>query len=121
LILTPIALTRHRAEFAKVSRRDLIVAAGIGVVLALHFATWIESLFHTSVASSVIIVSTEALFAALGAAVFLRERLKGREYLLILDVVTPSYGSLAEAGVTPAMVRVSVGPAPLPTPEPFLR
>ncbi len=84
VILSPIALTRYRHEFARLGRRDLLVCLVIGLFLAVHFATWIESLFHTSVASSVIIVSTEALFAALGAAIFLRERLHVREYLLIL-------------------------------------
>jgi hypothetical protein len=34
------------------------------------------------------------------------------QYLLILDVVTPSEGSLASIGVPPTMVRVSVVPAP---------
>lgn len=34
------------------------------------------------------------------------------QYLLILDVVTPSQGSLASIGVPPTMVRVTVLPAP---------
>ena len=34
------------------------------------------------------------------------------QYLLILDVVTPSQGSLASVGVPPTMVRVTVLPAP---------
>lgn len=84
LILTPIALMRHGDEFRRLSRRDLVVCLVIGIFLAIHFASWIESLFHTSVASSVIIVSTEALFAALGAALFLRERLTTLDYTFIL-------------------------------------
>lgn len=84
LILTPIALLRHRDEFRLLRRKDIWVCLAIGVFLAVHFASWIESLFHTSVASSVIIVSTEALFAALGAAVFLRERLTLLDYTFIL-------------------------------------
>lgn len=84
VILSPIAFWRYRDEFARLTRRDLLTCLVIGVFLAVHFATWIESLFHTSVASSVIIVSTEALFAALGAAIFLREHLHLREYALIL-------------------------------------
>jgi hypothetical protein len=33
-------------------------------------------------------------------------------YLLVLDVVTPSQGSLASLAVPPTMVRVTVLPAP---------
>jgi drug/metabolite transporter (DMT)-like permease len=84
IILSPIAFLRYRHQFRLLSRKDLIISLVIGFFLAVHFATWIESLFHTSVASSVIIVSTEALFAALGAAIFLRERLYLKEYGLIL-------------------------------------
>ncbi len=75
LILAPLAFQREREAFRALTRRDLIVCGGIGVVLAVHFASWIESLFWTSVASSVIIVSLECILAAVGAVVFLRERL----------------------------------------------
>ena len=42
--------------------------------LALHFATWITSLQYTSVASSVVLVTTTPLWVALFAPIFLRER-----------------------------------------------
>ncbi|MFQ5670196.1 MAG: DMT family transporter [Acidobacteriota bacterium] len=44
-----------------------------GCLLALHFALWIHSLFLTTVASSVILVSTQPLFAALVAGRLLGE------------------------------------------------
>jgi drug/metabolite transporter (DMT)-like permease len=44
-----------------------------GVALAAHFACWITSLFYTSVASSVVLVSTSPIFVALGARFILRE------------------------------------------------
>ncbi len=44
------------------------------VALALHFALWAASLERTSVATSVVLVTTEPVFVAIGAAVFLRER-----------------------------------------------
>ncbi len=40
------------------------------------------------------------------------------DYLLLLDVDSPLHGSLAAAGVPPAQVRVTVGPAPTPVPQP---
>jgi drug/metabolite transporter (DMT)-like permease len=45
-----------------------------GVVLALHFATWVASLSSTSIASSVLLVNTAPLFAVGLTRVFLQER-----------------------------------------------
>jgi drug/metabolite transporter (DMT)-like permease len=44
-----------------------------GFFLALHFATWITSLEYTTVASSVVLVSTSPLWVALFASIFLKE------------------------------------------------
>ncbi|NUO80867.1 DMT family transporter [candidate division KSB1 bacterium] len=44
-----------------------------GIALALHFATWITSLNHTSVANSVVLVATSPIFVALGARFILGE------------------------------------------------
>lgn len=44
-----------------------------GIALAAHFAAWITSLFYTSVASSVVLVSTAPIFVAIGARFVLRE------------------------------------------------
>jgi len=75
LILAPIALTRHRAELHQLTRRELLLALLSGVFLALHFATWITSLEYTTVASSVVLVSTSPLWVALLSPLVLRERL----------------------------------------------
>lgn len=40
------------------------LAAGAGALLALHFATWITSLDHTSIARSVLLVSTAPIWVA---------------------------------------------------------
>lgn len=45
-----------------------------GTALALHFASWILSLSYTSVASSVVLVTTSPLFVGLGSYLFLKER-----------------------------------------------
>ncbi|MDZ7290436.1 MAG: DMT family transporter [candidate division KSB1 bacterium] len=47
-----------------------------GIGLAAHFATWITSLFHTTVASSVVLVSTSPIFVALGTRFILREPMR---------------------------------------------
>ncbi|MBA4380747.1 MAG: EamA family transporter, partial [Anaerolinea sp.] len=75
LIIAPVALTRHRAELRSLTRRELSLGLLSGIFLALHFATWISSLEYTTVASSVVLVSTSPLWVALLAPLFLREQL----------------------------------------------
>jgi drug/metabolite transporter (DMT)-like permease len=73
--LAPIALTRYRAELGRMTRREWLLALLSGLFLALHFASWITSLQFTSVASSVVLVTTTPLWVALAAPLVLRERL----------------------------------------------
>lgn len=75
LILAPIALLRHREELTRLTRNDLILGFVSGTFLAVHFATWISSLEYTSVASSVVFVSTGPLWVAILSPLLLNERL----------------------------------------------
>jgi drug/metabolite transporter (DMT)-like permease len=75
LILTPIALTRYRAEVRALTPRELLLGSIAGLFLAVHFATWISSLEYTTVASSVVLVSTGPLWVALVSPFVLREQL----------------------------------------------
>lgn len=78
LLLAPLALVRHRADFRSLSVRDGAVAAVTGVALAIHFAAWFESLNWTSVAASVTLVQTQPVFVAVGAYLLLDERVTVR-------------------------------------------
>lgn len=73
LILLAPAVLRHRRAWARLTRPQLIEALLAGALLAVHFATWITSLELTSVASSVVLVSTAPLFVALLSRPVLRE------------------------------------------------
>lgn len=73
LVLAPVALARHRAELSNLSRREVGLGLLSGFFLALHFATWISSLEFTSVASSVVLVSTTPLWVAILSPLVLRE------------------------------------------------
>ena len=75
LFLTPLALFRYRKELISLNRRELFLALCSGLFLTAHFATWITSLQLTSVASSVVLVTTTPLFVALLAPIFLKEKL----------------------------------------------
>ncbi len=74
LILMPIALTRYRAELRGLKRGQVLLALLSGVFLAIHFATWISSLEYTTVATSVVLVSTTPLWVALLSPLVLREK-----------------------------------------------
>jgi drug/metabolite transporter (DMT)-like permease len=75
LILTPFVLRSHRLELAKLSRADLLLAVASGLLLAIHFATWVASLEYTSVLISVVLVGTSPLWSALFEVIFLRSHL----------------------------------------------
>ena len=98
LPLVPIAAFRYRAAFSRVSTRDLGFAVVSGIALAIHFAAWFESLEWTSVAASVTLVQSQPLFVAVGAYLFLAERLTRQMVAGILVAVvgmaTMSMGDL---------------------------
>ena len=84
LLLAPLALARHRVSLARLTARQLGLALLAGAFLAAHFALWITSLEHTSVVSSVVLVTTTPLWVGLLAPLVLRERLTRRVALGIL-------------------------------------
>lgn len=87
LALAPFVLRRNSSELRELSRRSLGLGLLSGVFLALHFATWIQSLAYTTVASSVVLVTTASLWVALLAALLLNEPLTA-PVLLGLGIAT---------------------------------
>jgi len=75
LLLAPFTLLRHRHDLLSLSWRDRGLAAASGICLALHFVTWFTSLRYTSIASSVVIVTTQPVFVVIGSWIFFRERI----------------------------------------------
>jgi drug/metabolite transporter (DMT)-like permease len=73
LVLAPVALTCRRAELRSLTQRELALALLSGIFLAIHFAAWISSLTVTTVASSVVLVSTTPLWVALLAPFTIKE------------------------------------------------
>jgi drug/metabolite transporter (DMT)-like permease len=70
-LLLPPALVR-RERFPR--GRDLYVGVASGVVLGAHFEFWISWFDHTSVAASVVLVSTHPVFVAILAYLLFGER-----------------------------------------------
>lgn len=77
LLMSPVVLGKKevRRELLQVSRRTLCLSCLSGLLLAVHFDTWFESLRHTSVSSGTIIVSTEVIWVALAYCLFMKGRL----------------------------------------------
>ncbi len=74
-ILLPVAVARLRREpwDWSLQRRLLPFTLGTGLVLAVHFASWIASIQLTTVASALLVLSTQPVWAALLGLVFLKE------------------------------------------------
>jgi drug/metabolite transporter (DMT)-like permease len=69
LVLLPFAWTKLKT----MPRDAFVLPAVAGVFLAIHFASWISSLDYTSVAASVVLVSTTPIFVALTLSLVFRE------------------------------------------------
>jgi drug/metabolite transporter (DMT)-like permease len=88
LILLPYAL--HKKAGRSWGRKEIGWLILSGFFLSLHFAFWIASLKYTSVASSVVLVSTHPIFVGIGSRLFLRERMG---FYLILGIILSVLGS----------------------------
>ncbi len=76
VLLTPVVIYRGevRSEIRRLGRRDLVLLFISGLFLSAHFALWVTSLNHTSVASSVVLVATQPLFIVIVENFFLRKK-----------------------------------------------
>lgn len=74
IIMSPIILLYYRNELKQVQKKDWILAIFAGIFLAFHFILWFASLNYTSVASSVVLVTLQPIFAFLGTYLFFKER-----------------------------------------------
>lgn len=104
LLLAPVAIPRIGPEVRTFTTREWGLILTAGTALGLHFIAWIESLYHTSVASASVLVTTSPLFIAALGYLVLRERLRRRTVLAIGTAVIG--GALigladAQAGVFP--------------------
>lgn len=91
LILTPLALRGHGDDLKRLTRGDFGLAAVSGLLLAIHFGTWIASLAYTTVLISVVFVATSPLWVALLEVVFLRAKLAA---LVVIGLMIAFIGGL---------------------------
>jgi drug/metabolite transporter (DMT)-like permease len=73
LILSPFAY--YKKPWKGWERNEIGWFLLSGLFLSLHFALWIASLKYTSVASSVVLVTTHPIFVGIGSWLFLKEQI----------------------------------------------
>jgi len=87
IILGFLHLPQTVREIRFLNPREVLLTLLAGLFLSLHFAFWITSLRYTSVASSVIFVTTNPIFVALASVLLLREKLSLTLFFSILIAV----------------------------------
>lgn len=73
LLMGPLILKKYSTDFLKIQWNDWLKIVIAGFLLAVHFASWITSLEYTSVASSVVLVTTTPIWVALFSPILLKE------------------------------------------------
>ena len=95
-ILIPIASLKSRHGLNNLSRRDAFLILLSSVFVALHFALWITSLSYTSIASSVVLVTSHPVFVAAVSYFLWGERLGkvtiGGIVVTLVGVIIINYG-----------------------------
>jgi len=95
VLLAPFAIPALRRELHLVDRRTFFILTLVGLSLALHFGLWIWSFEFTTVASSVLLVTTLPLFVEVISYLAFGERL-GRK--AIIGMVIAFIGSFLIIG-----------------------
>ena len=78
LMLLPFATWQYRqmeiTEKKKLTeKKTVLILAGSGIALAAHFGTWVTSLDHTSLAHSLLFVTSHPIIIVIGTAIFVRK------------------------------------------------
>jgi drug/metabolite transporter (DMT)-like permease len=82
-LFLPLAIGRWK-ELRRLTTAQIGVAVLSGALLALHFATWIASLSFTTVAASVVLVTTSPIFVAAASRILFGERVGNTTFIGIL-------------------------------------
>lgn len=78
LMLLPFAIWQYSQmeinEKKKLTeKKTVLILAGSGIALAAHFGTWVTSLDHTSLAHSLLFVTSHPIIIVIGTAIFVRK------------------------------------------------
>ena len=105
LLIRELARGDERPAKGRPLRRSVFGAVASGAFLAAHFAFWITSLDHTSVASSTVLVTAHPIIVALLSFWLFRERITQRGILLMVCAlgggVLLAWGGFSVGGSAP--------------------
>ncbi|MFD1415177.1 DMT family transporter [Oceanobacillus jeddahense] len=87
LLLLPFILFHYKYEFKRISKKNWWLSILAGSFLALYFILWFESLNYTSVASSVVLISLQPIFAFIGTYFIFGERFSSGAIISIFIVL----------------------------------
>ncbi|MDH5684358.1 MAG: DMT family transporter, partial [candidate division WOR-3 bacterium] len=91
LVLTPFFWFNFKTIKLELKQIPFGLVILSGIFLAAHFTLWIESLSHTSVPSSVVLVTMNPIFVAILAPILLHERIN---WQIGLAVVLGAIGAI---------------------------
>ena len=74
LILLPFALKHMRRDFAKLTRREMALLVATGLIMALHFVSWVTAAQTMKVGSAMMVFGAQPVFAGIVSHFFLKER-----------------------------------------------
>jgi len=78
LILAIPAIPKVRQTIRILSSRQMALLITSGIVLGLHFAFWVTSLFYTTISNSTILVATQPMFVLVMEAAILKDKIPVR-------------------------------------------
>jgi drug/metabolite transporter (DMT)-like permease len=91
ILLTPFTIRPILKELIQIQKKTIYLNILSGVFLGFHFWSWIDSLQHTTVANSTILVNLHPIFILLISWIFLHERI---DKISIISTLVAISGSL---------------------------
>lgn len=108
ILVTPLVLIKFKNDLFRVSKKDFLFLFLSGAFLAFHFAAWITSLEFTSIASSVVLVTTTPLWVALFSPILLKEKNTSSIWIgLFLAIIGSSLVALSNQCSMSGLLRIS--------------
>jgi len=103
-----ILLIFKKNTFIKLSKKELFLCFIGGLFLTLHLITWFTSLKYTSVASSVVLVTTSPLFIGIYTVIFLKEKFNaGLTIGIVLSLAGSFIIGVSDSGIKELIIKDS--------------
>ena len=75
ILMAPFGIRRLARNLKALPSADLWLLVASGILLGVHFASWITSLKYTTISNSVVIVATQPFFVAIMEWLFWKEKI----------------------------------------------